>query len=230
MSDPDSRFKLGHHLDHFRIDSRLVPPHCAGKMPATSPVGPPPKFESGNSVTFIESFADYPASTWTLTLYLSLSGQLKFNKAFTADGDNFTLTITPTESETIGEGTYEFAEYASTDTERKTARTGQIVVLQNLTTSQAPSSNQIALAAITAAITALSAGTNKSVNFNGQQFEKKDLKDLIEQQTFFKAAVIREQDAQAALRGNCSDGRVALRFLPSSNTYPADWNGGHCPR
>lgn len=189
-------------------------------MPNQSPCGIPPQFESGNSLQFTESFTCFPASEWALTLYLSQQGVAAFNVAAEADGDNFSFTITPTQSATIAAGIYDFAEYATKTNERQTARTGVVVVLPNLTVSQPKSDNQIALEAITAAINKLALGTEKMVNFNGQQFEKRDLSDLIKQQTYFKAQVIYDQRVQAALRGDRQDGRIPIHFVPPSDVAP----------
>ena len=58
------------------------------------------------------------------------------------------------------------------------------------------------------------AATDKqTVNFNGQSFTRYAIADYQKQLVYFQAAVIREQQTQAALRGEVSGGRVALDFI-----------------
>lgn len=180
-------------------------------MAIAAVAGLPDKIEAGNTYNVTESFSAYPTSAWTMQLVLSLNGKAKSVKT-TVSGTSFAFTL-PTD---LAPGLYDYAEYVTETAtgQRATAKQGVIEVLPNLGASAGKSTAQTILENIESAIQKLSAGTNVSVNFNGQSFTKKDMKALTEQRTYWKAEVLRERSSNDAARRGCrsGEGRAGIRF------------------
>lgn len=75
----------------------------------------PSSFAAGTTITYRKSFSDYPAgSGWTLTLYLR--GASAADIEAEADGDDFVVTIEPTDTgKGFAAGLYRWSERVSTE-------------------------------------------------------------------------------------------------------------------
>ena len=176
-------------------------------------VGVPSNFEAGNTVKFSEALQLFPASVWSMQFVLSRAGQSPVAIAAETDGDNFLVTLSAEQSAAIAAGVWNWAEYVSAGAERATANSGTITVGQNLAVTAPVTVAAAMLAGLESAILKLTSGTDKSVNFNGQQFEKKDLNELLKSRTLLKAEVYRETAHGGA-------GRVGIEFVSPYNQYP----------
>lgn len=182
--------------------------------------GVPVKIEAGNTVKFTETLTDYPGSAWTMQFVLSQSGSTPLVVDAVSSGDIFTITLTGDQTKNLKTGQWDWAQYVTSQDERTTAKTGVLNVLPNLAAPIQPSVAAQMLNAINAAILKLSSGTDSKVNFNGQQFEKKDLKSLLESRVQIQAEVAREQQKEDALRGRGTSGRIPIAFTSPYDTYP----------
>lgn len=190
-------------------------------MPIETLTCAPPKFEAGNTVVWAESFPDFPASEWALAFILSIGGIKKLSVDADPDGDDFTVTLTAADTGELASGTYDWAEYVTKYSERATIRTGTVIVLPNLAEDQEPSFAQSQVELLQGALAKLAAGTNESVNINGQSFTKRNIEIYQKQLTYWEARVFQEQQRQAALRGNRTDGRIRIAFeSPYDGTPP----------
>lgn len=199
-------------------------------MSVATQTGAPAKIEAGNTVRFSETLPSFPASAWSLQFVLSRSGQSPLVVNAESDGDVFTVTLTGEKTTALASGSWDWAEYATSNGERTTARTGTLYVLPNLAAAIAPSAAQQMLTALNAAILKLTSGTDRVVNFNGQQFEKKDLDSLLKSRVQLQAEVAREQAKEDNLRGKGPSGRVPIEFVAPYDTYPPYGWPGICDR
>lgn len=91
----------------------------------------PGSFTKGDSVQWIRSFGDYKASDeWTLTYYFR--GATTLDKQATASGDDFLLTLTTTDTDTLDPGDYAWIAKVSKDGELHTVASGNLTVLLDL--------------------------------------------------------------------------------------------------
>lgn len=190
-------------------------------MPVETLTSPPDKVEAGNTVIFTESYSLYPTSAWTLAFVLILNGKVR-SIAASISGTKFSITL-PTD---LKPGVYDYAEYVTETAsgQRTTARTGTIEVMPDLTKNVEPTFAAGTLEILETAIGKLSKGTNLTVNFNGQNFTKKDLKALREERTYWKAEVLRERSAADGVRRGHDprSGRIAIQFAPQQcGAWPA---------
>ena len=196
----------------------------------------PPRFEAGNTVIWTREFPSYPATSWTLAFILSQLGQVKANVAGVADGNAFMVTLTSAITAELDGGTYDWAEYVTQAGERTTARTGTLIVLPNLAADSDPTFAEQQVALLQNALATLAAGTNETVNINGQSFTKRNIETYQKQLTYWEARVFQEQQRQAALRGNRSQNRIRTVFVsPYCGSFPyagPAWGfgqeGGNC--
>jgi len=91
----------------------------------------PTTFPAGTTVCYRKSFSDYPASTWTLTLYLAGASILSIIAV--ADGDDFVCTI-PVDATQVNfiPGHYKWAERVSKDDEVYEVASGVVTVTSSL--------------------------------------------------------------------------------------------------
>lgn len=96
----------------------------------------PESFAAGTTVSYRKSFSDYPASEWTFTLYLAGASILTIEAV--ADGDDFVVTISASETEQGFEaGLYKWAERVSNDSDEVyEVASGRVIIKPNLAQSK----------------------------------------------------------------------------------------------
>lgn len=189
----------------------------------------PPRFEAGNTVIWTTLFTDYPATDWDMVFIMSILGQVAATVPAVPDGNSFTVTLPSSLTVDLAGGTYDWAEYVSQSGERTTARTGTLIVTPDLATDAPPTFAEQQVELLQNALASLAAGTNETVNINGQSFTKRNIETYQKQLTYWEARVFQEQQRQAALRGNRSQNRVRTVFVsPYCNGVPyagIPWSG-----
>lgn len=181
-------------------------------MALTPETGTPSTFESGNTVLFTESFADYPVGTWTDSFVLSLNGGTPVATAATTSGSLFLVTLSAAVTAALTPGIYDYAHYVTSGSERATAKTGTLKVLPNLAVAQTPSFAAAQVTLLKVALAALNTTDKVSVNFNGQSFTRANIAEYQKQLIYWEARVIRENAERDAARGTSTGGRIAISF------------------
>jgi hypothetical protein len=92
----------------------------------------PESFSAGTTVAYTKSFTDYPASTWTLTLYIA--GVIVDSFVAVADGDAFLVTI-PADT-ALEPGYYQWVERVAYDGAVYEVDAGKLTVNDNLATAR----------------------------------------------------------------------------------------------
>jgi hypothetical protein len=173
----------------------------------------PCEFESGNSVTVTMPLPDVLPSEGEAKLYLSLNGTAVDNFVATESGDEFTFTITAAESAALVPGIYDWAIYfVYTGTQRISQGTGRVQVTANLAASQTPSFWQAEVTRLQTALALLSASDKISVSFNGQSFQRANMKEYRESLLYAEARVVGERRKAARARGECVPTTYAPHF------------------
>jgi len=91
----------------------------------------PASFAAGTTVSYSKTFADYPASIWSMTLYLA--GKKILEVAAVADGDAFDLTIAASLTERdFDPGVYKWEERVTNGSEVYRVAYGRVKIEPNL--------------------------------------------------------------------------------------------------
>jgi hypothetical protein len=179
----------------------------------TTTQGVPLTIESGNEYHFTVNYPDFPVGTWTAAFVIVLSTGTPSSTAATTSGSDFLVTLTSAVTAALAPGDYTFAVYVTSSSQRTTAETGKISILPNLAVARTATFAESQVALLKTVMASFAATDKQTVNFNGQSFTRYAIADYQKQLVYFQAAVIREQQTQAALRGEVSGGRVALDFI-----------------
>lgn len=181
----------------------------------------PAQIEQGDYVSFTQNFSDYPATDWTAALIISQGAAAPISVAGTVNAvTGFLFTISSAVSATLLTGQWDYSIYATASSNRRTARTGAINIIANLAIAQTASAAQTMVDTLIATLTAVAAQKFKSTDFNGQSKQAQDMKELQGQIVFWKAQVIREQEAANAARGVGNGRSVNTYFVPPSCQDP----------
>lgn len=185
----------------------------------------PAQAECADTVTWTQTFSDYPSTGYGITLYLALNGTAATNAAGTGSGTDWAFSLAASTTTNLTPGVYDYAFYAtSTATNaRTTAGTGQITFIPNLAATTAKSTAELQLIALNAVILTICGSPNVSTNFNGQAVTKRDLTQLMAMRRELEAQVFREKRAAANLRGVVNDGSITPYFPLGTNTGAGTW-------
>jgi hypothetical protein len=178
------------------------------------------QIECGNTSAFLLNYPDYPVGTYVLTFVLSAGTAAPSSTTATTSGTNFLVTLSAAATTALTPGVYQWAAYATSGSTRYTAATGKITLMPNLAATQTASFAQSMVTLLQTVLAAFAATDKRIVDFNGQRFERYAIKDYQTQYTYWKAALISEQAALAAQRGEGTGGRIVAQFLPSSDVTP----------
>lgn len=142
----------------------------------------PFSFIAGDTVRVTIGDSKYPSSAWTLQVVLQGATESKPFDVTAGDNNAFDLVISATDSAKIAPGLYQVA-YIYTETAQDGDRqTGDCVdsvtVYADPAQTAAKSIARQTLEAMEAAYLKLAGGSNVTVNFNGQSFTKRNLRDL----------------------------------------------------
>lgn len=169
----------------------------------------PSNFIAGDTVRVTISDSKFPSSGWALKVVLQNGAMTKSFDATAGSNNAFDLVITATQSATIIPGFYQVS-YVYTETGNGDRKTGDCVdattVYANPTGTYEKSIARQTLEAMETAYKSLSGGANATVNFNGQSFTKRNLKefaDAIDRQR----ATVSGEDA-ARIKGGGRLGRI----------------------
>ena len=193
----------------------------------TTTSGIPTSIEAGNEYHFTVNYVAFPVGAWTAVLILARGTGTPVSTAATTSGSNFLFTLTSAVTAALGvaaTGEYQFAVYVTSSSQRATAETGIITILPNLAVAQTPSFAQAQVTLLQTVIAAFSATDKREVDFNGQKFVRAGVNEYQKQLVFYQAAVIREQQARKAQRGEQTSGRVDVQFIPITGQFPTYFN------
>ncbi len=176
--------------------------------------GIPSEITQGEAVSWAENLTGYAIGSYSVAYVFNGNTPLDGNQKFTVTGaETGTITYTFTMPTSVKPGLYRW-EKQITQTAgslMRVACSGEMVIKPNLATTQTTTFAASQVALIEANLATLSASTNASVSFNGQSFTRANISDLQRHYATWKARVIAEQAALAALSGEPANRRF-VRF------------------
>jgi hypothetical protein len=163
-------------------------------MALTAQTGIPCSWESGDTLIFTETFADYPVADWNAVLYLSLNGATPTAITATEVSGAFVFTLSAAATAALAPGLYDYAiRVTNVGTETAKAKAGQINFTPNPATVQTPSFAQAQVTRLQAILAEFSATTKISVSFNGQSFTRADMSRYRADLAYWEARLIAER-------------------------------------
>ncbi len=169
----------------------------------------PSSFNAGESVTYRRSVSDYPAPTWTLTLYLV--GETGTSKAATQDGADHIVTLTGTNTANLKPGHYRWFERVTNGTQTLDTGSGHVVIGLNpalAAVTDGRAWDEQCLVAVRAAIKASLESGVQQFSLFGRAVQKYSLAELREMESDLVGRVADRK--AAASGGNPSIGRPVL--------------------
>jgi hypothetical protein len=181
----------------------------------------PQKFSAGDTITWTESLADYPASAgWTLKYRFSGPGQIDLTSV--ADGDNHKITIAKAASAEYGAGMYQWQSYVENMSERHTINFGMSAILADLTQVasdaeyDARSHVRKVFDAIKAAIESRATKSQSEIVIAGRSIKYLSPGELIKWYHHYESLVKSEENAELIRKGLKAPNKILTRFDPIS--------------
>lgn len=165
--------------------------------------GVPFRFTIGDAYSFLVTDSDYAAPDWTAQLVIRDSAGTVRSYGATADGSNHLFALTNADTSTLKPGPGTVSLVYSDGTSRQSDGWREVFILDDPTKAATPSTAEKIVAELEDSILKLAGKSNVSVSFNGQSFTKRDMNQLNETLTYWKARVIREkaQATETSCRG-----------------------------
>ena len=174
-------------------------------------------FVAGDSVFFIESFADYlPRDGWSLRyVFINAAGKITLDSVAEGDDHRFSESTTTTSSWVAGD--YTVGLYALRSGERETLGQSVITIQPDpltVATYDGRSSAKKTLDALRAAYDEMidSGGLVQMVSMNGRTTQFSNAADILAQINFFQRQVNSETQAKNLQNGCGLGGRILTRF------------------
>lgn len=185
-------------------------------MTAAIPTTEPTTFTAGDTVAWIKTLDDYPASAgWTLA-YAFINSAAKFTITASASGDDYSVTVAAATSAAYTSGTYTWVATVTKASERYTVGTGSAVVQPNLAAASTYDTRSAARKALDAADLALATYGAKaylqSYEISGRSQRFQDPGAFMAWRDKLKAEVRREENAAAIAAGRRPRNQVLARF------------------
>lgn len=187
----------------------------------------PDAITAGEAQAWAETLSDYPVASYAVAYkFAGQTPQDGWQTFAIAGAESATALYTFTFAATVKPGVYQWERQItrSSDSTMRTDAVGTLIVRANLATTPTTTTAQTMLTALEAAITTLSGTVNSSVSFNGQSYSKANLAELLAKRTMLQAEVYREREAIAALSGESSGRRVAVRFAGAGGWSPTNFD------
>lgn len=182
-------------------------------MPAI-PTVEPTSFAAGDTVQWTVAFADYPATTWTVTYYFR--GASKQSVQATASGTNHAVTIAATTSAAWTPGEYWWEAYAVSGSERHRVNSGRLTVGKNFSVSDEVFDGrthvQITLEAIEAVIENRATSDQQAYTIAGRSLQRMPIRDLLFLRERYSALYAAEQRQEAIARGESGNRKILARI------------------
>lgn len=188
--------------------------------------GVPFSIDSGETVRFLVSDADYSALLWTAAFVLNNGVDAPVSTPGVPNGTGFDIVLTAAVTAALKPVQYQWAlvyTAISPVTEKAIGETGAIEVLPNPSVQATPTFAQAQVTLLETVIASFGGNAFTSVSFNGQSFSRDNLTTYRSDLIFWQARVIAEQRRLNALRGTDQGGHIPIVFvpgLPDERCYP----------
>ena len=184
-------------------------------MAADIPPIEPEYFTSGETVQWTKSLADFPASEgWTLAY--KIRGTNALDIIAVADGDDYDVTITKSQSATLTAGNYWWQSFVTKADDRHVVDWGEFEVRKDLAAEGAGYDGRthatIVLDALQAMIQGKASRDQMQLMVGDRQISRLRPTELREWRAFYRQEYLREQRADRVRKGLGTDRRILARF------------------
>lgn len=178
----------------------------------------PTSFTAGDTIAWLISLSDYPATDSWVLKYRLINAAGKIDIISSASGADHAINVTAATSAGYAAGTYDWQSYVEKGTERYTIKTGRLQILPNLAAQAAGYDNRsqprrILEALLTAYESASgSRGFVQEYSINGRTMRFNNKADWIKEINFWKAEVAAEERATRINAGLGAGNKLLVRF------------------
>ena len=181
-------------------------------------VNVPTEWTAGDTIIWDVKIPDYPADEgWALSYYLKNATSNIGAINASADGADYTVTVTATASASYTIGDYHYQAFVTKGSERFTVDSGKITINKNFADSgnyDDRSHAKVVLEAVEAVIEGRASKDQESYTIAGRSLARTPIPDLMVLRDRYKAEGVREDRADRIKRGLGHSGRVKVRFNP----------------
>jgi hypothetical protein len=181
---------------------------------AETPTLEPAIVNAGDTLRWLRSLPDYPASAgWTLS-YTLINSSAKITITASASGDDHLVNVSAATSAGYAAGDYEWRARVSKDGDVFTVGEGQITVRNAYAGASfdARSHAQKTLDAIEAVIEGRASSSTAEYTLNGRSLKHISIPELLTLRDRYRAEVARETAARRAAAGLPDQRRIYVRF------------------
>jgi hypothetical protein len=187
-----------------------------GKVSGMTATTEPSRVTAGDTVAWLKSLAEYPASaSWVLS-YTLINSTAKITITATASGVNHAVSVPAATTAAWGAGTYTWMAVVTKAAERYTVGQGSLVIAPNLaaqTTFDTRSSAKKALEAVNALLESYgSKAYLQGYEINGRRQQFQSPGDFLAFRDKLKAEVAREDNAARLAAGLSGKNQLFVRF------------------
>ncbi|CAM8658517.1 hypothetical protein MCEMIEM13_01520 [Comamonadaceae bacterium] len=176
----------------------------------------PSRVTAGDTVTWLKSLADYPASAGWVLVYTLINAAAKQTITATASGDDHLVTVSAATSAGWAAGSYTWSARVSKASEKFTIGTGSILVAPDLAASATFDTRSSARKALEAVNTALEGYGAKaylqSFEIAGRKQAFNSPSEFMAFRSRLMAEVAREDNATRLAAGLAPRNQLAVRF------------------
>ena len=176
----------------------------------------PSRVTAGDTITWLRSLADYPASSGWVLSYTLINSAAKITITATASGDDHLASVAAATSAAWAAGTYTWHAAVTKAAERYTVGTGQMVVAPNLaaaSTFDTRTSARIALDAVNTALQTYGAKAYmQAFEIAGRRQQFHTPGEFLAFRSKLQAEVAREDNATRLAAGLAPKNQLQVRF------------------
>ena len=176
----------------------------------------PSRVTAGDTITWLRSLADYPASSGWVLSYTLINSAAKISITATASGADHLVTVPAATSAAYAAATYTWHAAVTQAAERYTVGTGQMVVAPNLAAAATYDTRTSARKALDAVNTAMETYGAKaylhSYEIAGRKQQFQTPGDFLAFRSKLMAEVAREDNATRLAAGLAPKNQLQVRF------------------
>lgn len=184
-------------------------------MSATTPTAEPSRITAGDTVTWLKSLSDYPATaSWVLS-YTLINATSKITITATASGADHLVSVAAATTAGWAAGTYTWVAAVTKAAERYTVGQGSITIGANLAAASVLDTRSHAtkvLAIIEAYLEAPGNLASASYEIAGRKLQHYGVPELLALRDKYRAEAAREANAARIAAGLSPRNQIAVRF------------------
>jgi hypothetical protein len=183
-------------------------------MAAIIPTTEPSTLTAGDTIKWLKTLADYPASAGWVLSYTFINAAGKFSATGTASGDDHYMVISAASSAAFVAGKYDWRAQVSKSGEVFTVASGRAQVLAafSAATLDARSSLRQTLEAIEATLSGRATSATAEYEIAGRKLKFIPLPELLQFRDRLRRDVAAEDTATAVANGLADKRRIYVRF------------------